>query len=228
MAPSTTEKDPIQVSANTISHRDQENGLPVLSETTRTMPRWPRYVAIAFHLLVVIFSITVIALVPRTLHSYSDTRNIKFHGIDVSWPKDLNLQPAYFFLAVSSLSLLFSLVSGVYLFFRRNADNFSILEMVCVVLNVVMLGLWIAGDVIQHQSEKTPRTDILKWACRRRNGPNNALVSYASTCDAEQTIRTLAIILVLVQVAILASLVSTYCYTKSLSRSILTPWTMKS
>lgn len=185
MAPSTTEKDPIQVSANTISHRDQENGLPVLSETIRTMPRWPRYVAIAFHLLVVIFSITVIALVPRTLHSYSDTRNIKFHGIDVSWPKDLNLQPAYFFLAVSSLSLLFSLVSGVYLFFRRNADNFSILEMVCVVLNVVMLGLWIAGDVIQHQSEKTPRTDILKWACRRRNGPNNALVSYASTCDAE-------------------------------------------
>lgn len=185
MAPSTTEKDPIQVFANTISHRDQENGLPVLNETTRTIPRWPRYIAIALHLLVVIFSITVIALVPRTLHSYSNTRNIKFHGLDASWPKDLNLKPAYFFLAVSSLSLLVSLVSGIYIFFRRNADNFSILEMVCVVMNVVMLGLWIAGDVIQHQSEKTPRKDILKWACRRRDGPNNALVSYASACDAE-------------------------------------------
>lgn len=185
MALSATEKDPIQVSANSISHSDQENCLPIVNEATRTMPRWPRYVTIAFHLLVVMFSITIVALVPRTLHSYSDTRNIKFHGIDKSWPKDLNLQPAYFLLAVASLSLLFSLASCIYTFFRRNADQFSVLEMVCVVINVVMLGLWIAGDVIQHRSEKTPRTDILKWSCRRRDGPNNALVSYDSTCNAQ-------------------------------------------
>lgn len=151
------------------------------------MPRWPRYVAIASHLLVVVFSIIVIALVPRTLHSYSETRNIRFHGIDVSWPADLNLQPAYFFVAVSSLSILFSLslATCIYTLVRRNADNFSILDMVCVVMNVVMLGLWVAGDIIQHQSEKSPRTDILKWSCRRRDGPNNALVSYASTCNAQ-------------------------------------------
>lgn len=185
MAFSTTEKHPIQVSTDIISHRDQENGLPIVNETPHTMPRWPRYVSLAFHLLVMIFSVTIIALVPRTLHSYADTRNIRFHGIDVSWPTDLNLQPAYFFLAVSSLSLLFSLVSCIYTVFRRNADTFSILEMVCVVMNVVVLGLWLAADIIQHQSEKTPRTDILKWSCRRRNGPNNALVSYASTCNAE-------------------------------------------
>ena len=184
MSLSTSEKDPIQLSAHTGSRRDPENGLPILNQTPRTMPRWPRYVAIALHLLVVIFSITIIALVPRTLQSYSDTRNIRFHGIDASWPKDLNLQPSYFFLAVSSLSILFSLASSIYTFFRRNAD-FSVFEMVCVVMSVVMLGLWIAGDVIQHQSEKTPKTNILKWSCRRRNGPNNALVSYASTCGAE-------------------------------------------
>lgn len=185
MALSNTEKDPIQLSANIINHRDQENGLPVLNVTTRTMSQWPRYVAIAFHLLVVIFSIIIIALIPRTLHSYSDTRNIRFHGSDVSWPKDLNLQPSYFFLAVSSLSILVSLASCIYTYFQRNAEKFSILEMVCVVMSVVMLGLWIAGDVIQHQSEKTPRTDILKWSCRRRDGPNNALVSYAATCNAQ-------------------------------------------
>lgn len=185
MALSTFEKDPIQVSANTITHRDQENGLPRVNETISTMPRWPRYVAIASHLLVVVFSIIIIALVPRTLHSYSETRNIRFHGIDVSWPADLNLQPAYFFLAVSSLSILFSLASCIYTLVRRNADNFSNLEMVCVVMSVVMLGLWVAGDIIQHQSEKSPRTDILKWSCRRRDGPNNALVSYASTCNAQ-------------------------------------------
>lgn len=185
MAFSTTEKDPIQVSTHTISNRDQENGLPVLNETLHTMPRWPRYISLAFHLLVMIFSVIIIALVPRTLHSYSDTRNIRFHGSDASWPKDLNLQPAYFFLAVSSLSLLFSLVSCIYTVFRRNAETFSIPEMVCVVMTVVMLGLWLAADILQHQSEKTPRTDILKWSCRRRNGPNNALVSYASTCNAE-------------------------------------------
>ena len=185
MAVSNTEKDPIQVSANTINHKDQENGLPVLNVTTQTMSPWPRYVAMAFHLLVVIFSIIIIALVPRTLYSYSDTRNIRFHGSDASWPKDLNLQPSYFFLAVSSLSILASLASCIYTYFQRNADNFSIFEMVCVVMSVVMLGLWIAGDVIQHQSEKTPRTDILKWSCRRRDGPNNALVSYAATCNAQ-------------------------------------------
>lgn len=185
MALSTTEKHRILVSANTISHRDQENGLSIRNETSHTMPRWPRYVVIAFHLLVVIFSATIIALVPPTLHSYSDTRNIRFHGIDVSWPQDLNLQPAYFFLAISSLSLLFSLASCFYTFCRRDAENFSVLEIVSVMMNIVMLGLWIVGDVMQNRSEKTPRTDILKWSCRRRSGPNNALVSYASTCNAE-------------------------------------------
>lgn len=185
MAVSNTEKDPIQVSANTINPQDQENGLLLSNVTTQTMSRWPRYVVMAFHLLVVIFSIIIVALVPRTLRSYSDTRNIRFHGSDVSWPKDLNLQPSYFFLAVSSLTILASLASCVYTYFQRNADNFSVPEMVCVVMSVVMLGLWIAADVIQHRSEKTPRTDILKWSCRRRDGPNNALVSYAATCNAQ-------------------------------------------
>ena len=185
MAGTARQEGTLQNDANPLSLKDQENGLPSSSQPLDTMPRWPRYLGAAIHTFVVLFSIAVIGLISHSLHSYSGTRNIRFSGINISWPKDLNLRPAYFFLAVSSLSIAFSFVLSIHSFLRRKSNNLSVFEVSSLVMTVLMFGLWIAADVVQYQSEKTPKKDVLKWSCRRRNSPTNTLVSYASTCGEQ-------------------------------------------
>lgn len=185
MAVTPHAKKIFQNSANTTNPKDQENGLSSPSQPLHTMPRWPRNLGVALNILVILLSIAIISLVSHSLHSYSSTRNIKFSGINASWPKDLNLRPAYFFLAISSLTIAFSFVSSIHTFLRRNSNSLSVFEAVSLVATVPLFGLWIAGDVIQYQSERVPKGDVLEWSCRRRNSPTNTLVSYASICDEQ-------------------------------------------
>lgn len=146
------------------------------------LPKWPRYAAMSLHLLVMSSSVAIIVLVAHSVRTFLDTRNIKFGGTNASWPKDLNLQPAYFFLAIASISLAVSLGLSLYSFLRRNSLTFSIIDIVSAVGTVILLVLWITGDALQYQSEKTPKKDVLSWSCRRSESPTNTLVGYASTC----------------------------------------------
>lgn len=238
MSLNTNEKDHLQECAGSMTLGEQENGLSKSSEAPRALPRWPRYLGISVHLVVVLFSIVIIGLASHSLHSYSGTRNIKFNGSIASWPTDLNLRPAYFFLAVSSLSLACSFASSIYTFLRRSSGNISVFEVVSIVMSVVILGLWVAGDAIQHESEKAPKTDILKWSCRRKDSPTNVIVSYASTCNEQvrsfyylceraplmilqQAIKLLGIANTLAQLVILASLSTTYYFAKAISTTSL-------
>ena len=149
------------------------------------LPKWPRYAAAGLHLLVASSSSAIIALVAHSLRTYFDTRNIKFGGINASWPKDLNLQPAHFFLVIAALSLAASLASSLYSFVRRNSPGFSAIDAASAMGAIVLVALWITGDVLQYQAEKTPKRDMLSWACRRSESPTNTLVGYASTCSRQ-------------------------------------------
>lgn len=171
----------IQTSANYIG---QENGHPSSSQPL-TLPRWPRYLCVASHILAIIFTATIIGLVSFCLRKYFDTRNINFSGINESWPQDLNLQPSYIFLAVSSLSLAFSTASCAYLFLRRKSTTFTAFDIISLVMSGVIFVIWVLGDVSQTQSHRHPTADILKWSCRRSDSPTNAIVSYASVCYKE-------------------------------------------
>ncbi len=181
MTITTDDKDPAQFPTAVA----QEKGFPASSKTLHTLPRWPRYLSIALHILVVLFCVSILALVSHSLHSYSSTRNIKFSGISESWPEDLNLRPPYFFLAISSLSLAFSFTSPIYIFIRRNSGNFEAFDVISVVINATIFVIWIAGDVVQHQSQKHSKSDILEWSCRREESPTNVLVNYASICNEQ-------------------------------------------
>lgn len=149
------------------------------------LPRWPRCVGIGLHMIVVFSSITIIALVSHSIKSYSSTRNIRFSGLLVSWPNDLNLRPAYFFLISSALSLVSSIALSIYLYLRRNRPSFTPVEVASIIMGLVMSVIWITGDVLQYQSEKTPKKDFLKWSCRRKGSPTNSLVSYDAICDEQ-------------------------------------------
>ena len=172
-------------SSHTAGSRDNESGVEKPKHGFYALPRWPRYIGIALHIIVISSSIIIIALVCHSLKSYSGTRDIKFSGILTSWPKDLNLRPAYFFLTSSSLSLALSVVLSVYSFLRRNRPSFTAVEVASTIIGVIMSALWITADVLQHQSEKTPKKDVLMWSCRRRGSPTNSLVSYASICNEQ-------------------------------------------
>lgn len=185
MAVTAHEKSTFSDSTDTTSPSDQENGISSSSQPLHIMPRWPRYLGIAFHILIVLFSIAIIGLVSHSLHSYSSTRNINFSGLNASWPKDLNLRLEYFFLAISSLSIASSFASSIHTFLRRKSNSFSVFEIVSIIMSVLVFSLWIAGLAVQYQSEKTPKRDVLRWSCRRRNNPTNTLVSYASICDEQ-------------------------------------------
>lgn len=161
-----------------------ENGYPPSSQRL-TVPRWPRYLGIASHILVIIFSATIIELISFCLHKYFETRDINLSGIQESWPKDMNLQPPYLFLAVSCLSLAFSTAACAYLFLRRKSTTFAALDIVSTAMSGVIFVIWVAGDAVQTHSQKYPTTDILEWSCRRIDSPANAIVSYASVCREE-------------------------------------------
>lgn len=181
MANTTDNTHSTHTSANSIG---QENGYPPSSQPL-TLPRWPRYLGIASHILVIIFCATIIGLISFCLHKYFDTRNINFSGIHESWPQDLNLQPSYLFLAVSSLSLAFSTASCAYLFLHRKSTTFAALDIISLVMSGVIFVIWVTGDAVQTHSQNHPTADILEWSCRRSDSPTNAIVSYASVCNEQ-------------------------------------------
>lgn len=200
------------------------------------VPKWPRYAATSLHLLVGSSSIAIIALVAHSLRTYFDTMNIKFGGINASWPKDLNLRPAYFFLVIASLSLAVSLVSSLYSFMRRNSPTFSVIDAVSALGVIILAALWITGDALQYQSEKTPKRDVLSWSCRRSESPTNALVGYASTCTQQvspasvfivsladhlqEAIKYLAILITVVELLLLVCLMGTYRIARNISKKL--------
>lgn len=163
----------------------EEHEKPTRNQRCCVPPRWPRYAAASLHLFVASSSIAIIALVAHSLRTVSNTRDIKFGGINASWPTDLILRPAHYFLVVASLSLVASLVASLHSFIRRNSPTFSAIDTIFAAGAVILLALWITGDALQYQAEKTPKREILSWSCRRSESPTNSLVRYASTCTQQ-------------------------------------------
>lgn len=186
MTPHAHQTDCTQLPAQVPSYiHPQEQEKRKRNQGLCLLPKWPRYAAMSLHLLVIISSIAIIVLVAHSVQTYFDTRNIKFGGTNASWPKDLNLRPAYFFLVIASISLAVSLGSSLYSFLRRNSLIFSIIDAVSAIATVGLMVLWITGDALQYRSEKTPKRDVLSWSCRRSESPTNTLISYASTCTQQ-------------------------------------------
>lgn len=219
-------------SAHTQEHEKRER-----NQSLCFLPKWPRYAAVSLHLLVMSSSIAIVILVAHSIRTFFHTRNIKFGGTNASWPKDLNLQPAYFFLAIASISLAVSLGSSLYSFLRRNSLIFSIIDAISAVGTVLLMVLWITGNALQYQSEKTPKRDVLSWSCRRSESPTNTLVGYASTCAqqaslrlseirltladySQEAIKYLAIFITVVEVLLLACLAGTYQIARNISKKL--------
>lgn len=180
--PDTKHSTHSQTSRNSLG---QENRRRSSSRTRSMLPKWPRYLGIASHILVIIFCAIIIGLISFSLHKYLDTRNIYFSGIRESWPQDLNLRPSYLFMVLSSLSLAFSFASCAYLFLHRKSTTFTPLDIISFAMSGVIFIIWVAGDTVQTQSQRHPTADILEWSCRRSDSPTNALVSYASICNEQ-------------------------------------------
>ena len=184
--------------------QDTEHALIFPQPPSARIPRWPRIISTSTHLLVVILSIVIIGLGSHTLAGYSPTRGIHFGGVDISWPKNLDLHPIYFFLIVSAMSLVLSLSSAILSFRRLNQSTFSLVEVGSTMVSLVMLLFWLAANFLQHHSELTPKKDLLSWACRRTSSPTNILVRYESICHEQVSSRFFRLVLA-------ANLVSDCC-----------------
>lgn len=149
------------------------------------IPRRPRIISTCTHVLVVILGTVIIGLGSHTLAGYSPTRGIHFGGVDISWPKNLDLHPIYFFLIVSAMSLVLSLSSAILTLRRLSQSNFSLVEVASTMVSLVMLLFWLAANFLQHHSESTPKKDLLSWACRRTSSPTNILVRYETICHEQ-------------------------------------------
>lgn len=181
----TFEPDTRRASSTGADRKDSEAGPFFQITTLRPFPKWPRIVGVALNLFVLLGSISIIGILAHSLHNYSGTRGINFAGLNISWPKDLNLHPAYVVLAASSISIGPSLASTLVGFRRLRIPSYSIMERILAVLSGLLLVMWITGVALQGVSERTPKKDLLSWACRRRESPTNVLVSYTSICDEQ-------------------------------------------
>lgn len=158
-----------------------------LSRTTSQVPfpRWPRTLGATLNTFIFLAAVSIIGILAHSLSSYSGSRGIHFGGTAISWPKDLKLHPAYFVIAASAMSIVPSLWSTVVGCRQLKAQSHSTMEKALAVISGVLLVVWIVSDVLQGESEKTPKRDLLKWACRRRDSPTNVLVRYTSVCDEQ-------------------------------------------
>ena len=169
--------------------QDTEQALIFPQPPSARIPRWPRIISTSTHVLVVILGTVIIGLGSHTLAGYSPTRGIHFGGVDISWPKNLDLHPIYFFLVVSAMSLVLSFSSAILTFRRLSQSNFSLVEVASTVVSLVMLLFWLAANFLQHHSELTPKKDLFSWACRRTSSPTNILVRYEIICHEQVSSR---------------------------------------
>ncbi|KAL8782452.1 MAG: hypothetical protein Q9213_005382 [Squamulea squamosa] len=227
MASLPSQQDKKQASVAVLDRRDSEAGLVPQTPTQAPFPRWPRILGAILNIFIFTASISIIGILTHSLSNYSGSRGIHFGGTAASWPKDLNLHPAYFLLAASAMSIAPSLLSTVFGFRRSKAQSYSTIEKILVVISGVLFVMWTVGDIQQGVSEKTPKKDILRWACRRRNSPTNILVSYTSVCDEQLAIKYLAILVTIAELGSLISGITTWCLVKRHSKLIDEPWRAK-
>ncbi|KAL9004983.1 MAG: hypothetical protein Q9188_002231 [Gyalolechia gomerana] len=227
MAIASCQADTEEVFVSVTDRRDSEAGPPFYIFSPPLFPRWPRIIGAVFSAFVFLASVSNIGILAHSLQNYSGTRGIRFGGTANSWPKDLSLHPAYFIIAASALSVAPSLLSAIVNLRRSKASSPSRVETVMAFISGILLVVWIVGDILQAVSEKTPKTDILSWACRRRSSPTNVVVSYTSICDEQRAIKYLAILITVAELGSLISFMTTLYLTRRRSRFIDEPWRVK-
>ncbi|KAL8897571.1 MAG: hypothetical protein Q9207_007152 [Kuettlingeria erythrocarpa] len=226
MAALSRQPDLKHISLTAVDRRDSEAG-PLLTLVPPPFPRWPRILGAALNTFVLSASVSIMGVLAHSLHNYSGTRNIHFGGTAISWPKDLDLHPAYLILASSAMSVTPSLLATVLNIRRLKLTSLSMLEQVLALISGVLLLMWIAADGMQGISEKAPRTDLLSWACRRRDSPTNVLVSYTLVCDESQAVKYLSILVTIAEFGILISCATTWHLSRRWSRLTDEPWRIK-
>lgn len=159
------------------------------------LPIWPRVLTAGLHIVVVLSTAIIIGLLAHTFSDYTRTRGIRFGGSNNSWPADLDLHPAVIYLTVASISLLASLVWAFLTICYLRRPTFSSAEMASVMLSLVLLVLWIAADLLEAQSEQTPKRSLLSWACRRGSSPTNVIVRYGSICAEQVSVLSFDVLL---------------------------------
>lgn len=244
MATTSCQADTKQAIVAVVDRRDSEAGPYLPTYDLPPFPRWPRIIGAAFNTFILLASISIISILAHSLHNYSGTRGIHFGGTAISWPKNLNLHPAYLLLAASAMSIVPCLAATVVNLHRLKTRSCSTMEKVMAFISGVLLVMWIVGDILQGVSEKTPKKDLLSWACRRRGSPTNIMVSYTSICDeqvgfgslapliartntVQRAVKYLAILITIAELGSLFSYVTTWYLTKRRSRLVDEPWRIK-
>lgn len=241
MATPSSQPDLKHTSVPAVDRRDSEAG-PLLSVVPPPFPTWPRILGAFLNIFVLSASVSIMGVLAHSLHHYSGTRNIHFGGTAISWPKDLDLHPAYLVLAASALSVTPSLLAIILSIRRLKVPSWSMLEQVLAIISGVLLLMWIAAAGMQGISEKEPKTNMLSWACRRRDSPTNVLVSYTSVCDeqvgipfysgntakiTQQVVKYLAILITVAEFGILIGCIATWHLSRRWSRLTDEPWRIK-
>ncbi|KAL8749800.1 MAG: hypothetical protein Q9199_007469 [Rusavskia elegans] len=227
MATSPSLSDTKQASVEVLDRRDSEAGLVPRTTSQIPFPRWPRILGATLNIFIFSASVSIIGILAHSLSNYSGSRGIHFGGTAISWPKDLNLHPAYFVIAASAMSIVPSLLSIIVELRRLKAQLHSRMEKTLAVISGALFVVWMVSDVIQGMSEKTPKRDLLKWACRRRDSPTNVLVSYTSVCDEQLAIKYLAVLITIAELGSLVGGVTTWWLIKRRSKLLDEPWRVK-
>ncbi|KAI4247568.1 MAG: hypothetical protein LQ352_006143 [Teloschistes flavicans] len=101
------------------------------------------------------------------------------------------------------------------------------MERILAVLSGLLLVMWITGVALQGVSERTPKKDLLSWACRRRESPTNVLVSYTSICDEQRAVKYLAILMIIAELGSLIIGAVIWSLIRRRSKWTDEPWRMK-
>ena len=149
------------------------------------LPGWLWILAAVLNVFNALSCPTIVGLAFHSLSEYSTTRNVYLNGTDISWPKDVNLQPIHFILAIAIVTLLTSFVALIEMVRCLRSHSLSFIDTIISAVSVILFALWVAGDVLQSQSSKADGPDILQWACRMRSSPENMIISYDHVCDEQ-------------------------------------------
>ena len=143
---------------------------------------WLAILALVLRTIIVLFCFSIIGLVFHSKVLYSESQNINFSGIYVSWPRDLDLLPVEFVLILAVVSVAYSLLSLTQHCGQIRSMSRLTITVPLVASSVLFFGAWVAADVFLNRSIKFPSSSLRQWSCRRRDSPTNILVNYAFIC----------------------------------------------
>ncbi|KAF7510366.1 hypothetical protein GJ744_006862 [Endocarpon pusillum] len=178
---------------------------PDNQNSERRAHRWRTPVYLIFHVVSLVASTAIVALIAQALISHQKLRHVRqFSGAENAWPRKMSLTASNILLTAAGVNVLKATTcSGIEVHHRTKpySNRFLILSTVC---SALMASMWVPTSVfaeVKRQSDD----DFVTWACARSDTAFNQVIPYGAICHEEVVASQLALVVLVIEIVLATS-----------------------